>query len=218
MAARERIGEVPVPEKAPALRGWAKVFGVPKDPGSYGKYRKKPSPDGAFALVFDPGFEFAMMGYAHQFRLVDPQKNVLEAFSGLTSPAQIAAWSPDSRIVAIPISDPAEGILLLNVRRRLHSFILCDIYLQEMKLESRGVRIGMDAWQFEAIFEGAVPLPEDVVIRFADLRWFPSPRAEAWDLKQVLKSAPSAHWKPPRTKAFREFAKKRGIEFPRGRG
>jgi hypothetical protein len=203
--------EAPESPKAPALRGWAKVFGFPKDPSSYGKYWKRPSPDRAFTLVFEPGIEYAMMRYAHQFRLVDSSKRVVQAFHGLMSPMQLACWSPDSRIVAISISDPEEGLLLLDVRRQKFSLICYNVYQQIPSVTSAGVRIRMDRDQFIAIFEDVIPVPGDVSIRFAALRWLAAPKAGPWKLDAALRAAPNAYWQPPRTKALRAYAKEHGI-------
>jgi hypothetical protein len=201
----------PSTKPAPA-RGWAKVFGFPKDPRSYGEYVKRASPDGRYRLVFEPGLEYAMMRYAHQFRLVDAGKELVEEFRGLTSPAQMAWWSPDSRVVAIPVS----GLLLYAVQRRRYALVPFDIFQNDVALGVAGIRLSVNRQQFAATFGEEFEPPRPVSLRFAALRWFPVPERGPWKLGAALRSAPKLRWLPPPSTSLRASAKAHGIILPRG--
>jgi hypothetical protein len=200
-----------------ALRGWSRIFGFAKDPRSYGQYVTSPSPDGRFMLVFEPGIEFAMMRCQHAFRLVDSNRTVVQAFQGLVSPMQRAWWSPDSRIVAVPIDDRKGGLLLFDVTRQRYSLIPFSSYQETAVVTSTGVRTSVDRSQFEAIFGKEFRPPRDVLFRFAALRWFAAPETGAWKLSSAFRSAPQARWQPPPSKEMRAYAKKHGIGLLRAR-
>jgi len=207
--------EAPRLPKASHARGWAKIFGFPRDPRSYGKYVKRPSPNSKNMVVFEPGIEYAMMRYRHEFRLVDSSKTLVQAFHGLASPMQNAWWSPDSRVVAIPIDEPLEGLLLFNVNLQQYSLLLFSAYQQNAEVTSTGVRISVDRSQFIAVFGNEFQPPHDVSILFANLRWFAAPETGAWKLGAAFRSAPKVRWQPPPSKEMRAYAKKHGIKLLR---
>jgi hypothetical protein len=168
-------------------------------------------------VVFEPGIEFAMNWYHHQFRLVDSSKAVVQAFQGLVSPLQLAWWSPDSRIAAVPITNHNDGLLLLDVKRRRYSLILFNAHQTTAAVTSRGVRVSVDRGQFEAIFGKRFPPPRDVFFQFASLRWFAAPESGAWKLGSALRTAPQPRWEPPPSKEMRAYAKELGISLPRAK-
>ena len=202
-----------LPPNPSPTRGWAKVFGFPKDPRSYGEYVKRPSPNKRLLLVFEPGDEYAMMRYQHEFRLVDAKKALIQVFQGLVSPMQCAWWSPDSRIVAVSVDDPNGGLLLYNVKRRRYSLVHFNSYQEKAHITSTSVKIAVDQSEFEAIFGKEFRPPRDVSFRFAALRWFPAPEVGAWKLGAAFRCAPKAKWQPPPSKAMRAYAKEHGIEL-----
>jgi hypothetical protein len=193
------------------LRGWAKVFGFPKHPQSFGAYVRCASPDGKHALAFEPGLEYSMMRYQHQFRLVDPSKNVVQAFAGLFSAVQLAWWSPDSRIVAVPVDDQYGGLLLYDVRRKLYSLARFSPYEETVTVSSAGLRIAADRREFEAAFGTEFPPPPEIAIQFKALRWFPPPGKGPWKLREAFRSAPKAKWTPSRE--MKAYARRNGIEL-----
>jgi len=195
------------------LTGWSKVFGFPKAPHSYGKYVAKASPNKKWSVVFEPGIEYAMMRFQHEFRLVDPHKKVIEAFCGLASPVQRAWWSPDSKIVGVPVDDPNGGLLLYDVKRRRYSLIPFNPYQETATMTSTSVRIGVDRREFEAVFGTEFRPPRDLTFRFTTLRWFAVPETGALKLIEAYRSAPKPKWLPPPSKEMRAYAKAHGIQL-----
>lgn len=194
-------------------RGWAKIFGIPMDPRSYGAYVKRPSPNKEFLVVFEPGVEYAMMRYQHEFRLLDSSKILVQAFHGLASPIQNAWWSPDSRIVAVPIDDPKGGLLLFDVKRQRYSLNHFNSYQETTKVTCTSVRIGVERREFEAVFGKEFRPPSDVSFRFATLRWVTAPETGDWKLGTAFRSAPKARWQLPPSKAMKAYAKEHGIKL-----
>lgn len=187
------------------------MFGFPKDPCPYGEYVKHTSPDGKYILVFEPGLEYSMMRYQHQFRLVTSAKNLVQAFRGLASQMQRAWWSPDSRVVAIPVDDRNGGLLLYEIKRNRYSLVRFDPYQETVRVSSAGVRIGVERREFEAVFGKEFPPPPELFLRFAALRWFAVPETGLWKLREAFRSAPRVRWSP--SKEMRAYAKTQGIEL-----
>ena len=187
---------------------WAKIFGF-KNPASYGVYVKKASPDKKHLMVFEPGEEVSMMRYLHQFRLIDPKGTVTEAFKGLAGPMQCAWWTRDSRIVAVPVSDRLDGLLLFHVKKRRYSVVQFNSYQQKPKLTSRGVWICVVLREFRAWFGDQFRTPDDLYIPFTSLHWFPA--TEKWDLNPAIRRAPRLRWQPPPSTELKRYAKKNGI-------
>ena len=154
---------------------WERIFGFKAAPGSLGKYVSKPSPDLKFRLVFEPGDEVSMMRYVYQFRLIDAKDTVVQAFKGLASPVQTAWWTPDSRIVAVPLLEKSDCLLLFNVKNREHAVIHFSVYQSDAAFTSRSVRIGVNLREFKATFGDDFEPPGDTVFPFASLDWRPAP-------------------------------------------
>ncbi len=201
----------PRPLKATADERWAKVFGFPADARSHGRYATFRAPSRGLVLAFEPGDEYAMMRYQHQFRLVDSKRSVLQAFAGLVSPIQFAWWSPESRIVGIAVEDPFGGLLLYDVVKRRYSLVRFDSYNETAKVTATSVRIGVDADEFRAVFGDEFKPPRSTSFRLSSLTWFAVPEKGPWKLRTAFRKAPKAKWEPPPSKALRDYAKKLGI-------
>ncbi len=193
---------------------WANIFGFEKDPRSYGKYVKKPSPDRKHTLVFDPGMEVSMMRYVHECRLIDEKKNVVQDFKGLTCPVQFAWWTPDSRIVAFPTNEGA-GLLLYKVNLRKFSVCFFSSFQQDLKLTARGMTISVNRREFEGWFGKEFDPPNDNVLSFSGLQWFDAPDKGPWKLGFAVKAAPRLKWDPPPSKELRAYARKNRITLPK---
>jgi hypothetical protein len=193
---------------------WADIFGFEKDPRSYGKYVRKPSPDKEHALVFEPGMEVSMMRYVHECRLIDRDKKVAQDFKGLTCPVQFAWWSPDSKIVAFPTNEGA-GLVLYKVRSRKFSLLFFNPFQQDLKLTGARVVASVNKKEFEATFGDGFDRPNDNIFKFAELSWFDAPAGGKWKLGPAVKSAPKMKWEPPPSKEFRAYARKIGITLPK---
>ena len=192
---------------------WKKIFGVGRDPRSYGEYVKKAAPDRRHMMVFDPGLEVRMMCCEHGFRLIDARAAVTETFQGLASPMQEAWWSPNSRIVAVPVLERTDCLLLFDLSRRRYSVILFSSYQQKAKVTCRGVRIGVDPGQFREVFGEGFRPPDDTVFPFSSLRWMDAPDKTPWNLGPALRGAPRALWRPPPSREMRAYARKQGISL-----
>ena len=201
------------PAGPPRLRGWAKVFGFPKHPQSFGKYVKLTSPDSVLAVVFEPGVECSMMRYSHEFRLVNRDREIVQEFKGMSSPVQEAWWAPDSRVVGVPISDPVCGLLLYDAARRRYSMARFSPYEERVKVTSSSIRIGVDLQEFKAVFGDGFKPPRECSVRFSALRWSAVPEKGAWKLYTALRSAPKLKWQPPPSKEMIAYAREQGIEL-----
>ena len=188
---------------------WEKIFGAKRDPRSYGVYVKKPSPDGRYILVFDPGIEVSMMCGVYHFRLINAAGEVVEAFQGLECSMQDAGWTSDSRMVAVPVCDRRDCLLLFHPAKQQYSVVPFNSYQQEAELTTRGVWIGPDLKEFRGWFGDQFRPPDPVYFPFASLRWFPV--AEKWNLAAALRVAPPVPWLPPPSKELKAYAKKKGI-------
>jgi hypothetical protein len=188
---------------------WEKIFG-PRDPRSYGEYVKKPSPDKTHILVFDPGIEVRMMMSVYQFRLINAASGVVEAFEGLEGAMQDAWWTSDSTMVAIPVSDRRDGLLLFRVHSKRYSFVPFNSYQQTARLTTRGVWIAPDLKEFRGWFGDQFRPPDPIHFPFASLRWFPV--VEKWkNLDTAVRVAPPLRWLPPPSKELKAYARKKGI-------
>jgi len=195
MAAKTK--EEQFPQEAPRpLRGWAKLFGFAPDGRSYGKYIAHPSPDRAHRVVFEPGIEYAMMRYAHQFRLVDGRRTVVQPFRGLEAPMQMAWWTPDSRIVAVPIDNGKGGLLLYEVKRRRFSLVLMSPHQQNPALTRTTLAVSVDEPQYHMLFGDEVGVTPPCLFRLSALSWFPAPAEGPWKLREAFRAAPDAPWLP----------------------
>jgi hypothetical protein len=158
--------------------------------------------------VFGPGVEYAMLRYAYPFRLEDARGALLEAFRGLTSPCPRAAWSPDSRIVAVAVDG---GLLLFDVRARRYAAVRFAAYQQTVRLTREAVRVAVHAGQFRAVFGGRFRPPRASVLPFVGLRWRGAPRT--WQPASMLHGAPAPRWEPPPSPALRAYARARRIKL-----
>jgi hypothetical protein len=158
-------------------------------------------------LAFTRGHELTMMRYTYGFRLVDARGRVREPFGELNSVTPTAVWTPDSRIVAVPVGE--DGLLLYDVTRRRYAVLGFNAYSLRVTLTRDTVRIAPDLEQFRLVFGRRFRPPRPNVVALATLRWRPAPRA--WKLATALHRAPGFRWQPPPSPALLKYAKKHHV-------
>jgi hypothetical protein len=149
------------------------------------------------------------MRYSFQFRLVDKERAVLQAFKGLSTPVQSAWWTPDSRIIAVPLYEGA--LLLYHAGKGRYSLIRFSAYQQTARLSNAGAWIRFEPREFSAVFGREFKPPEPTLFKFHSLAWVPAPAGE-WRLTGIRK-APQVEWEPSPEMA--RAARRRGVTIVR---